>query len=235
MNERSLSEKAYDLIKNEIITCVIMPGEQVAQAGLAERFGLGLSPVRSALQRLAQEGFVQAVPRFGYLVSPVTLSDVQELFELRDVLEIAAVRYAADRANPQTLETIARQADFTYVYHDRQSYSDFLARNDQFHRSIASLAENHRLAEAISKVLGELNRVFHLGLDLRDSGEEMRSEHLELVEALLKRDATHAEDIVHNQILRSRERVVEALVRGVRGIQSTNLSQNINIKSTEMR
>jgi len=232
MNEHSLTEKAYTLIKNDIITCAIMPGEQVAQAQLVERYGVGLSPVHSALQRLAQEGLVQPVPRFGYIISPVTLIDVHELFELRAVLEISAVHFAAERGKVETLQAIAKEANFTYVYHDRQSYAEFLERNVQFHRSIAMLTGNNRLVEAISKVLGELTRVFHLGLDLRDSAEEMRIEHLQLIDVLLQKDASKAEEIVRDQIARSRERVVEALVSGVRGDISMQLSPNINFKST---
>ena len=196
MPKSSLTDQAYDLLKNDILTCRIMPGEQIAQAQLVERFGIGLSPVREALQRLAQEGFVQSIPRFGYLISPVTIADVQELFELRKILECAAVSLAVERGTEKDIRNLNNEADFTYVYHDLESYSDFLQRNNEFHRNIATLSGNQRLVDAISKVLGELLRLFHLGLDLRDSAEEMREEHVELVTALLERDADLAEEIV---------------------------------------
>ena len=70
----SLADKAYEVIKADIITCVLRPGQQIAQPRFAERYGMGLTPVREALQRLAQEGFVQAVPRFGYIISPIAIS-----------------------------------------------------------------------------------------------------------------------------------------------------------------
>jgi DNA-binding GntR family transcriptional regulator len=207
----TLSEKAHEIIKAEIIRCTLEPGQQVAQRHLVERLGLGTTPVREALQRLAQEGLVQTIPRFGYVVSPITLADVQEIYELRTILEAAAVRLAAERGSADQLERIAQDARFTYVYKDRTSYSEFLARNTSFHRSIALLADNGRLAEQISRLLDEMTRIFHLGLDLRDSAEEMRDEHLALAQAVCNRDPDRAEQIVGEQITRSRDRVLEAL------------------------
>lgn len=229
MTKNSLTKKAYLLIKEEIITCSILPGEQISQAQFVENYGIGLSPVRSALQMLVQEGFLQPIPRYGYIVSSITLSDVQELFELREVLEVSAARFAAERGSLEKLNEIANGATFTYVYQDRESYTEFLNQNDSFHRSIADLAGNRRLTEAITKVLGELKRVFHLGLNLRDSAEEMRDEHLALVQALLARDPDQAEAIIRSQVVRSKGRVVEALVSKVFGKQSKSLSQKITL------
>jgi len=227
----SLSDQAYEMIKAEIITCVLEPGQQIAQSQLVERYQVGTTPIREALQRLAQEGFVQPIPRFGYIVSPITFSDVHEIYELRSILESAAARLAAIRGTDRQLQEIAKPADFTYVYKDRRSYSDFLTRNADFHRSIAIAAGNRRLADQISKLLDEMTRIFHLGLDLRDSAEEMRDEHLTLVKALGDRDPERAEQLVQSQIARSQQRVLEALTHrfGVLGqaiqVTPTDLSQ----------
>ncbi|MBC7225211.1 MAG: GntR family transcriptional regulator [Anaerolineae bacterium] len=207
----SLADKAYEVIKTDIITCVLRPGQQIAQPQLAERYGVGLTPVREALQRLAQEGFVQAVPRFGYIVSPIAISDVYEIYELRSIAESAAARLAAVRGSQEALRRIAEEANFTYRYRDRRSYSDFLALNSKFHLSIAEAAGNRRLANLVAHLLDELLRVFHLGLDLRDSAEEMRDEHIALATALLERDPIRAEQLVQSQIARSQQRVLEAL------------------------
>ena len=69
----NLTSKAYELIRDEIMTCALPPGQQIAQAQLAERLAMGLTPVRGALQRLTHQGFVRVIPRVGYIVSSVTL------------------------------------------------------------------------------------------------------------------------------------------------------------------
>jgi DNA-binding GntR family transcriptional regulator len=230
---QSLAGKAYEIVKGEIITCALEPGLQIVQSQLAERYHIGLTPVREALQRLAQEGFVQPIPRFGYIVSPITLSDVREIFELRSIVESSAARLAAVRGLQEQLDEILAHADFTYVYKERQSYTDFLAHNADFHRSVAVAARNQRLVDLVSKLLDELTRVFHLGLDLRDSAEEMRDEHLALAQVLCDRDPDRAEQIVQSQIVTSQNRILEALTRRISGIPSGDLSDAVQVRRLE--
>jgi DNA-binding GntR family transcriptional regulator len=208
----SLAEEAYEIIKHDIITCALEPGQKIVQSALADRYGLGTTPIREALHRLAQDHLVEPVPRVGYIVSPVTIADVREIFELRYVLESATVRLAATRADQDHLKEILSTAHFTYTYRDRQSYIEFLSRNADFHRKIAEAAGNGRLVSSISQILDELTRVFHLGLDIKDSAAEMKHEHVALAEALCDRDAERAAGIVQDQIERSQERILQALI-----------------------
>ena len=210
----SIAQKAYEIIRGEILNCTLAPGQQIVQARLVEKYGLGLTPIREALQRLAHEGLVQPYPRFGYIVSPVTEEMVRHLYEVRMILETAAVQLAVERAGDAQLRRVAENAQFTYVYKDHEQYVRFLDRNAAFHDSIAVLAGNPRLAELLGGLLAELTRIFHLGLDLRDSAEEMQSEHTTLAEALLARDAERAGQVMREQITRSQQRVLEALRRG---------------------
>ncbi|MCL4560680.1 MAG: GntR family transcriptional regulator [Chloroflexi bacterium] len=211
-----LSNQAYENIRRDILTCRLVPGSQIVQSQLTEQYQTGMTPVREALQRLAHEGLLTPVPRSGYIVSPVTYSGIRELFELRSILESAAVRLAALRGTEEQLRRILTLADFTYRYNDWEDYTRFLSLNADFHTAIAALSGNQRLAETLSKLLDELTRVFHLGLDLKDSAEEMRDEHLALAKALLKRDDDLAVKIVQSQIARSAERVSEAVMNNVR-------------------
>jgi DNA-binding GntR family transcriptional regulator len=225
-----LSDEAYELIKDEIITCTLEPGQQIAQNQFVERYQLGLTPIREALQRLATEGFVTPIPRFGYVVAPITFSDIYEMYELRSILELATVGLAAVRATDNQLKEISRAADFAYTFGDSRSYSNFLALNTAFHHSIAVASGNRRLADQIAKVLDELTRVFHLGLDLRDSAEEMRDEHLALAKALCDRAPDRAEQIVQSQIARSQQRVLQALTERLASGSSRMLGNVVEVE-----
>jgi DNA-binding GntR family transcriptional regulator len=205
----SLSDQAYDLIKSDIITCALEPGQQIVQQQLGERYQLGTTPIREALQRLAQEGLVQPIPRFGYTVSYITLSDVHEIYEFRLILEPSAARLAAQRATDKQLSEIVHFAELTYTYRAGESH----VHNDDFHRAIVTAAGNRRLQEAICHLIDEMTRIFHLGLDLSTSIDIMRGEHLALAQALSNRDSDQAEALMYDQILRSKERVLEALTR----------------------
>ena len=226
---QSLAMQVYETIKNEIITCVLQPGQQIAQPQLAERYQTGITPIREALQKLTKEGLVQSIPRFGYIVSPITIEDVGEIYELRSVLESAAARLAAMRATQEQINNLIELANYTYVFQDHDSYTDFLSHNREFHQAVAVASGNKRLAESISQLLDELTRVFHLGLDIKDSAEEMRNEHKHLVDALQKQDPDESEQIVQAQIVHSQQRVIEALLPSARRGASDLLGQNIQI------
>ncbi len=211
----SLSDQAYEWIRRDILACVLQPGQQIVQAQLVENYGVGTTPIREALQRLSHEGLVQTVPRSGYVVSHITLADVRELYEFRSILETAAVRLAILRASDQQLEQIAGRADFTYVYSKHEDYPRYVAMNHGFHCSITAVTGNHRLEESLSRTLDSLSRVFHLVMDMRDSAEDIRTEHVELVTALQARDTERAVVAVNAQISRSAQLVAEALARNI--------------------
>jgi len=216
LQPQSLADQAYDALKRDILTCTLDPGTQLAQSDLTARYNLGITPIREALKRLEMEGYVQAIPRYGTLITPITIEDINDIYEMRLILEKSAARLAVERASDAQIETLAQQANFTYTFGNRQSYLEFLDHNTGFHSQVASASGNRRLQDAIAHLLDSMTRIFHIGLDLRDSAEEMRAEHIQLVEALLKRDAGLAEKIVEDQILRSRERVVEMLNQRLR-------------------
>lgn len=206
-----MADQVYNLVKQDILSCVLQPGQQIVQSQIAEKYNLGLTPTREALKRLEQEGFVQSVPRFGYIVSPITLSDLHEIFEVRLILESAAVRLAVERAPDALLAELKDLAACRYIYHDRDNYSVYVAENARFHTAIALAAGNRRLADSVSKVLDELTRVFHMALDLRDSADEKVRDHVNLVEAMIARDTDRALHYIHEEISHSQRRVLEAL------------------------
>ncbi len=209
---RSLARRAYEALKQDILTCELRPGAQIFEGELAARYGTSKTPVREALNLLGQEGLVQVLPRRGYLVAPVTLRDVQEVFQLRLLLETAAAELAAERITEEQLRQLNTLVAVRYTYRDRASYSRFLRANRAFHVAVAAASGNGRLAAFVGKLLEDMERILHLGLDLRDSAEEMAAEHAALVDALLKGDAALARRVVTEQLQNSRKRVLEALV-----------------------
>lgn len=211
-SQRTYSERAYDALKKAIIAGTLRPGELLRERELAERYGLGRTPVREALHTLQQDGLVEAVPRAGYIVSAITTRDVNELFQLRLILETAAAELAAQNATREQLEQIKQSADFRYVYGESDSYAEFLTRNTEFHHGVAMASGNERLAEILLRLLEDLERLFNLELDVRDSAEEMVAEHVDLVSALLERDSQKARQIMADQIRSSEQRVLEAIV-----------------------
>jgi DNA-binding GntR family transcriptional regulator len=207
-----LTDRAYERVRHDIITCSIAPGTEISEAQLCAHFKLGKAPVRMALNRLAHDGLVRAIPRRGYRVTPITLKDLHDVFELRLMLEPAAARMAAGKVDAQRLRALDEVCRAGYEPGDAKSTSRFLEANKTFHVEIARAAGNARLAGAVEHLLDEMTRLLHLGLGLRNRSQEMQLEHRSLVKALARGDGATAERICREQIEASRNMVLSAIL-----------------------
>lgn len=207
-----LTDRAYERVRHDIITCSIAPGTEISEAQLCAHFKLGKAPVRMALNRLAHDGLVRAIPRRGYRVTPVTLKDIHDVFELRLMLEPAAARMAAGKVEAQRLRALDEVCRAGYEPGDAKSTSRFLEANKAIHVEIARATGNARLAGAVEHLLDEMTRLLHLGLGLRNRSQEMSREHRALVKALARGDGATAERICREQIEAARAMVLSAVL-----------------------
>lgn len=217
-----LSDLAYERIRADVISCALPPADEVTEAALALRYGLGKAPVRAALARLCQEGLFQAQARRGYRVAPVTLQDVKDIFALRLIVEPAAARQAAGRVDAARLAQLDAICRAGYTPGDAASEAAFLAANRAFHVTISEAAGNRRLAELIASLLDQAERLFHLGLRMRNRTEEMQHEHRALVEALAAGDGARAEAVAAEQIEAAQRMVHDALLAS-ESLMQTNI------------
>lgn len=232
---QSATARVYAALKHEILTCEIAPGAALYEGQLAERLEVSKTPVRDALGMLAHEGFVQVQPRRGYRVTDITLADVQEVFQMRMLLEPAAAELAAERATADQLKRLQELAEESYVYGELPTYKDFVVKNREFHVVLAQASGNGRLAASLRNLLEEMQRLFLFGLDIRDSAEEQIAEHRDLVDALLKGNHHLARDIATRQIETSRKRVLEALLAEVTGENGTFKTGTMKVRARRNR
>jgi len=202
----------YRALKRDIIMLRHRPGASLTEQELAGLYGSSRVPVREACRRLQQEGLITGRPYRGYLVNQISLKQIGDSFDLREVLETHAIALAARRASFDDLHRLEQLAGTEYTYDDWSSYADFLDRNFDFHIQLAALSRNDRLVTTLRDLLGSMQRFFFLGLDLGDFATEMRSEHEELVRLLQRGTAEGAVDCLRQQIRRSRDRILRALI-----------------------
>ncbi len=208
-----LIDVAYDRIKEAIVLCDLAPGEEVSEAQLSSHFHLGKASIRSALARLAQERLVRAFPRRGYVVSPLTLRDIENVFQLRLLLETAAARMAAGQVDPKTLKYLEELSMVAYTPGNRESQKAFLNANRDFHVTIARGSGNEKLATFVQQLLDEMTRIIFLGISVGDKGAEWRHGHEEMLEALSRGDAAEAERIARVQLESGKEMWLMALMK----------------------
>lgn len=207
-----LADRAYERLKHDIITCALAPGTEISEPQLCTHYRLGKAPVRMALIRLAHDGLVRAIPRRGYRVTPVTLKDIHDVFELRLMLEPAAARMAAGKVDAPRLRVLDDACRAGYQPNDSRSITRFLDANEAFHVAIAQATGNQRLATMIAQLLDQMTRLLHLGLGLRNRSQEMQHEHRTLVKALARGDRETAERISREEIEAARNMVLSAIM-----------------------
>lgn len=189
---RSLTERAYATLRERVITGDLSPGVEVSEPELAEQLLMSKTPVREALARLCVEGLMEAFPRRGYRVTPVTLKDMNDLFAVRGVLEGTAAAFAAQNLTEEELEALSRLADVNYVIGEDVSTKTFVASNEAFHAAIARGSRNPRLHSLVMNHLEECARLFYMGTRVRDINPETADDHHRIVAALRQRDGEGA-------------------------------------------
>lgn len=212
VTRRTVAEDVYRALKRDLIMLRHRPGASLTEQDLAGTYGSSRVPVREACRRLQQEGFLTSLPYKGYFVNQISLKEIGDSFDLRELLETHAMELAVERSSAEDMRRLEELAATEYTYHDWESYADFLDRNFDFHIQLAALSRNGRLVNMLRDLLGGMQRFFFLGLDLGDFATEMRAEHEELVGLLQNQSATDAVACLRQQIRSSRNRILRALI-----------------------
>lgn len=207
-----MGELAYAELKREIIEGDLLPASQWLEEELAVRLGMSRTPVREALVRLEQEGFVQITPRRGIRVRELTRRDVIEVNEVLECLELQAVERLATRGvTPEDMvrldETIAGMDDALA----RDDVHGWAAADYGFHRLIIELAGNRHLEAVAMTFLDKAHRFRVKTLELRVKPQKSTSSHAATVEAIRRMDVEMALDI-HRLHKRRWAREVETLI-----------------------
>lgn len=189
---------AYYLIRDLVVTLEMPPGSPVSEPELMSRLGLGRTPVREALRRLADEGLITIWPRRGMVVASVDTRDLASISEVRLELEGMAARLAADRASSGDREAAERLlADLERVPDDQRE----LIRLDQrIHRFVHRAAHNRHLAGTLEEYLVLSLRLWFLGLERVSRLDEAVREHRDLLAAIVAGDGEAAERVVREHI-----------------------------------
>jgi DNA-binding GntR family transcriptional regulator len=210
--QRRQSDEAYEAISRAIVRCDLAPGVIVSEAELAARFKLKTAAARAAVDRLSVVGLLRPIHRRGYVVKPITLRDVNDLFQLRTIIEVGVVRLAAGKVDAAGLRRLERVRTKEYRPGDRDSEARFLQANTEFHLVVARATGNDRLVFALAQALSEMERLFHFGLAMRDRTAEMSEEHQALIDALARGDADAAERVTREELESSKAMVIAAFM-----------------------
>lgn len=208
----SLTQRIYEQLRTDILTGALEPGLDLSEAMLAARFAVSKTPVREALATLRSEGFVRTFPRRGYQIAPITFRDLNELFDVRTILEAGAAELACERISDVELARLEHLAETTYDPREQPTLRRFVQANREFHTAIASACGNSRLTQMVVRQLEELERFLFLGARLRDLNLDVKSDHHQIVKVLRGRSPDAARQVMIEHNAETRRALVEALL-----------------------
>ncbi len=181
-NEPTLAEQAYQKLRRMIVKLDYAPGDVLREDAIQQRVGIGRTPVREALQRLAREHFITVIPRRGMFVSGIDVSELSILFETRTVLEPYVARLAAARG----LERHWEAMDNTLGSPDGSSLDPgrLMEVDRKCHEIMWEAADNRFLLDTLDMLYAQSDRLWNLYLsEVSDMGEAVAEHHL-LLDAL---------------------------------------------------
>lgn len=190
-----LSDTAYDSVRGWILDGTLAPGEPIRDEALAQTLGMSRTPVREALRRLEEEGFVATTASRRFYVSEVSLRQARELYPIIAALETLAMRMSLARLDGRTLAAMeaanARLAEAL----DALDATAATEADAAVHAGLTAQCENDHLTEMITSQRATIWRIERAFWGAADRSPSLR-DHADLIAALRKRDADRAERVL---------------------------------------
>lgn len=206
--ERDLTGEACALIKQMILNYDLRPGQKLEHQALSDRLGMSRTPVREALGRLTEEGFVVRLPHKGYFVPEITEAEAKELFDLREWLELYSVERAIANSTPRDLRALRAVLG---------SYKEAIARgvsrqmfliDKNFHLKIAEIGGGSVLKRMLTTIFEKIIMKRRMEGISPLSGMESYRRHLRILKAIENRDIREAREQIRDHVQVGKEAVL---------------------------
>jgi DNA-binding GntR family transcriptional regulator len=189
-----LADQAYLAIRALIVSLDLAPGAVIDERALMQRLGIGRTPVREALRRLAQEQLVEVFPRRGMFVTGVDVRDLARISEVREMLEPEAARLAAERATEAERDELAALSD------EIGGAGDLMALDERVHRAIYRAAHNDLLETTLGQYYVLALRIWMIALDRAHELEEAVEAHRDVLLAIVVGNGDRAAEVMRAHV-----------------------------------
>ena len=192
---KPLREVVSEALRQAIQDGRLYPGERLMEIQLAEELGVSRTPIREAIRKLEQEGFVVMIPRRGTYVADVSLKDISQVFEIRTSLEELAAGLAAERITTEEIEAMERLLVEIGRYIEDGDMKKIVAADVDFHDILYRASRNDRLADIIHNLREQTLRFRTSSMSRPGRLVKTWEEHRQLVEAIANHNELQARKI----------------------------------------
>jgi DNA-binding GntR family transcriptional regulator len=185
--------QAYQALRDAIVRVDLVPGQRLSENELAAQLGVSRTPVREAVARLRDERLVRVIPQLGTFVAPISVAAVGDAQFVREALECAAVRLAAENVMDPDLELLEQLLAGQERAQADGDLDSFYHLDDSFHQALCDLSRHPTVWSISQRAKAHLNRVRRLSLATPGYQPEMIGEHRQVVAAVAGHDPDAAE------------------------------------------
>jgi len=204
-----LKEKAYNLIKNKIIKCELMPGTPLIESEIALELGMSRTPVREAILRLNHEKFVTIYPRKGIIVSPITLKDIHEVFQVREIIEPQVAKIACSHMSEEYLLGLKKKFEKIPFSLENSSAMEYFDLDIAFHKYIIESGNNQHLIKFANEIFDLDYRIRVMStLVIDDVEKRSKPEHYAIIDALISKDLDKIDETIKIHLTNARKAAV---------------------------
>jgi len=196
---RSLATSVYDRIKAEIFDFCLLPGDRFTETEVAARVGVSRTPVREALYRLEREGYIDVSPRNGWSVKPFDFTLFENLYDVRVVLELAAVRRLCEMEPEPDLAELSA----IWLVEPRGRVRDPNAvcdMDEDFHRQLLGAAGNPEMARIHHEIAERIRIIRRLDFTQPERIDATYDEHSQILRHIMKRELLEAQPLLRSHI-----------------------------------
>ena len=208
---RPIREIAYDVLKKAIITGEIPAGERIVETEYADRLHISRTPLREALRKLERDGLVEYVMRRGVIVHAFTTEDVDQIYTIRNSLEMLTLPYIIENATAEDIASLREKLaamDALISKDDVEGLSP-LARD--FHTCLTAISGKNRILRVIEGQDEYIRRFSAMAIQQENRRSSAHEEHHKLVDLVEKKDLPALEELMRHHIERSKECCLAAL------------------------
>jgi DNA-binding GntR family transcriptional regulator len=211
LENRTLWQRVHEYLREAILTGRLPAGSELQEVALSRELGVSRGPIREALGRLAAEGLVTIRPRRGAIVRALSEEEFLWAYQVREALEVMAVRLAVPRLTEDDLAALQQLIDEMAAHADAGDVAAFFDANSVFHHTFFDVARNPMLADIYRQLCGQIDRYRLRSLELRGDLRRSIAEHKALLRAAKARDADKASHLIaeHIRVPQIRLRVEE--------------------------
>jgi DNA-binding GntR family transcriptional regulator len=208
-----ISERAYAELRERIVTLHLAPGTVLREDDLMRELGIGRTPLREAIKRLALENLVAVQPRSGTYVTSVDASDIVHISEVRAELEAQAAELAARRMDVATRERALQLLERVRSLERAADADALMALDEAIHRVAWEGSQNPYLLETLERYYALSLRVWYVVLDRVPGLGAAVFDHSRMLEAILDRDPSAARELMHDHVTEFEREIMAAFSR----------------------